>query len=216
MMFPVGVAWGTDVYGPPTTLQTSYVYRVTAAEDGTVVTVDLGAGNTETIQLDHGAIQELDFPGTNFTGAHFSSNQPILVMHYGAGQPGGGNTGAEPFAVQLVPVADASTSFSFYAPPAPTSLWYGATTYTNSALVVAPNAAVGSVQLNGSAMPASSFSALPGGAYQYAQVSVPDGVNVVTSTQPVTVYTLGTSIWTECWSTCISTNVATYAAPARF
>jgi hypothetical protein len=190
MLFPLGVAWGTDLYGPPTTLQNSYVYRVTAAADATVVTADLGGGNTQTMQLDHGELQEFDFTGTNFTGVHFSSNLPIQVMHYGADDADGSST-PQPFQMPLIPVASFGTSFYFYSLPA-SSLGL---TATNTALIVVPNSAVGSVQLNGSAVVASSFNPLPGGAYQFAQVAVPDGINVVTSTQPAMVYTLGTTSW---------------------
>jgi hypothetical protein len=214
MLFPLGVAWGTDTYGPPTTLEYSYLYRVMAAEDGTVVTVDAGGGNTQTVQLDHGAFHELDFPGTNFTGVHFTSNQPILVMQYGASQPGVDDSATPaPYQVQLVPTANFGTSLSFYATPSAPA---ASVTMANSAVIVAPNGAVGSVQLNGVVVAASSFSALPGGAYQVAQVPVPDGMNAVTSPQPVTVYTIGASSTSYCWWTCYTYYYGTYAAPVRF
>ena len=57
------------------------------------------------------------------------------------------------------------------------------------AVIIAPNSGIGSVQVNGT--PASGFTPLPGGSYQYAVVPVPQGQNVVTSTQPITVYSIG-------------------------
>jgi hypothetical protein len=86
--------------------------------------------------------------------------------------------GVSPFSMQLVPVTSFAQSFRFYAP-----------VLTNRAIIIAPNSAVGLVQLNGSAV--SGFAALPGGTYQYALVAVPRGQNVVTSPQPITVYSIG-------------------------
>lgn len=214
-MLPLGVAWGTDLYGPATNLQTSYVYRVMAAEDGTVVTADLGGGNTQTIQLNHGQPQELDFPGAGFTGIHFTSTGPIQVMHYGTDQAVGADSTPPPFQMPLMPIANFGTSFDFYAPPAP--LLAGVPTCSsNTALIVAPNAAVGSVQLNGTVVAASSFSTLPGGAYQYAQLPVPDGMNVVTSTQPVMVYAVGALGYTWYDYGVITTYEGAYGVPAGF
>jgi len=81
----------------------------------------------------------------------------------------------------LVPVSRFAQSFRFYAPP--NQGW------TNQAIIIVPNGAVGSVQLNGSNV--SGFMPLPGGEYQYAVVNVSDGQNVVTAPQPITVYSIG-------------------------
>jgi hypothetical protein len=175
MMFPVGRLWGTEVYSAPLPGGGYDVYRVMAARDGTTVTVDQGGGNVQTFALNAGQFQEIQFKA----GAHFTSNQPMLVIEY---MTGVGITGVgDPFSMQLVPVTSFAQSFRFYAPP--NQGW------TNQAIIIAPNNAVASVQLNGIAV--SGFLPLPGGAYQYAVVSVPDGQNFATASQPITVYSIG-------------------------
>lgn len=188
MMFPLGRLWGTEVYSAPLPGGGFDVYRVMAALDGTTVTVDQGGGNVQTYSLNAGQFDEVQFKA----GAHFTSNQPMLVMQY---MTGIGNTGVgDPFSMQLVPVTSFAQSFRFYAPP--NQGW------TNQAIIIAPNSAVGSVQLNANSV--SGFAPLPGGAYQYVVVSVPDGQNVVTALQPITVYSIGYQPY------------ASYGSPARF
>jgi hypothetical protein len=188
MMFPVGGLWGTETYSAPLPGGGFDVYRVIAARNGTTVTVDRGGGNLQTLNLNQGQFQELQFKA----GAHFTSNQPILVMQYMTGIQ---NTGiGDPFSMQLVPVTSFAQSFRFYAPP--NQGW------THRAIIIAPNGAVGSVQLNGSVV--SGFTALPGGAYQYAVIAVPDGQSVVTSPQRITVYSIGFQ------------NSGSYGTPTRF
>jgi hypothetical protein len=188
MMLPVGRLWGTETYSAPLPGGGFDVYRVMAARNGTTVTVDRGGGNVQTVNLNQGQFQELQFK----SGAHFTSNQPILVMQY---MTGFNNTGiGDPFSMQLVPTTNFGQSFRFYAPP--NQGW------TNRTIIIAPNSAVGLVQLNGNVV--SGFTALPGGAYQYAVVAVSDGQNVATSPQPITVYSIGFQ------------QAGSYGTPTRF
>jgi len=188
MMFPVGRLWGTEVYSAPLPGGGYDVYRVIAARNGTTVTVNEGGGTVQTYNLNEGQFQELQFKA----GAHWTSNLPMLVMQYMTGID---NTGVgDPFSMQMVPVTSFAESFRFYAPP--NQGW------TNQAIIIAPNSAVSSVLLNGNAV--SGFTSLPGGAYQYALVGVQDGQNVVTSAQPITVYSIGYQF------------AGSYGSPTRF
>jgi hypothetical protein len=188
MMFPVGPLWSTDIYSAPLPGAGFDLYRVMAARNGTTVTLDQGGGVIQAFALNQGQFQELRFKA----GAHFTSNQPILVMQYMTGFT---NTGVgDPFSMQLVPVTSFAQSFRFYAPPNQG--------YRSYAIIIAPNSAAGSVQLNGASV--SGFSALPGGGYQYAVVTVPDGQNIVTSAQPITVYSIGVY------------QAGSYGTPTRF
>ncbi len=176
MMFPPGGnLWGTEVYSAPLPGSGFDVYRVMAANSGTTVTVDTGSGTPQTFTLGQGQFKELQFKA----GAHFTSNLPILVTQYAVGYNTAGI--GDPFSMQLVPTGVFNPSSRFYAPP---SLGF-----TNYAIVIAPNSAVGSVQLNGTAI--AGFKALPGGAYQYSVVAVGSGQNLVTSPSGVAVYSVG-------------------------
>ena len=188
MNFPVGRLWGTEVYSAPLPGSGYDVYRVMAARDGTIVTVDEGNGNIQSVTLSAGQFQELQFKA----GAHYTSNLPILVMQY---MTGGSNTGVgDPFSMQMVPITSFQQTSRFYAPP--NAGW------TNQAIIIAPNAAVTSVMLNGTAV--TGFAPLPGGAYQSVTVTVPDGQNFITSQQPIAVYSFGTQ------------ESGSYGSPTRF
>jgi len=188
MMFPVGRLWSTEIYSAPLPGVNYDIYRIMASQNGTVVTVDTGTGTPQTVNLSQGQFKELQFKA----GAHYTSNNPILVMQYATGV---GNAGlGDPFSMQMVPVGNFAQSFRFYAPP--NAGW------TSYAGIIAPNAGVGSVQLNGAAV--TGFKPLPGGAYQYAVVRVPDGQSVVTSPEPITVYSYGFQ------------EAGSYGAPTRF
>jgi hypothetical protein len=188
MMFPVGSLWAKDIYSAPLPGGGFDVYRVIAARDGTTVMVDLGNNNVQNFTLNQGQFKELQFK----SGAHYTSNQPILVMQYMPGYTV--SAVGDPFSMQIIPTNAFATSFRFYAPS--NSGW------TSQAIVIAPNSGTSSVQLNGKSV--SGFSPLPGGTYQYATVNVPDGQNVVTSTQPMTVYSIGYYPY------------ASYGTPTRF
>jgi hypothetical protein len=189
-MFPVGPLWGTEIYAAPLPGNGNGfdAYRVIAARDGTTVTVDQGGGNVQSLTLGQGQFQELHFKA----GAHFTSNVPILAMQYPTGFLSSGF--GQPSDMQLVPVTSFNNSFNFYAPPD-----LGWTSY---AVIIAPNSAVGSVQLNGSTV--SGFTPLPGGAYQYAVITVPDGQNNIVSPQPIGVYSIGFIVFES------------YSTPTRF
>ena len=98
----------------------------------------------------------------------------------------------------LIPVTHFAQSFRFYSPP--DQAWQ------NRALIVAPSGALNSVQLNGTNVDAGAFAPLPGSAYQYAEIPVAPGQNVITAAQPITVYSIGYNL-SQGWS---------YATPTRF
>jgi hypothetical protein len=175
--------WGTEIYAPATSLQEFPVYRILASADATTVTVDQGAGRAQTFQLNKGQFRELRLPGSNQLGARITSSQPVLVVHYGASLWDSNTTYRRAFTTQLVPVSNFAQSFRFYAMPGPD--------WQNKALIVVPNNAIDSVQLNGANVDAGLFASLPGGVYRYAEVPVSSGQNVITCDQPIMVYSAG-------------------------
>ncbi len=201
MMFPVGALWGTEIYSPPTSLQEFPLYRVLASKDGTTVTVDQGAGRVQTFQLNQGQFRELSFPGSPQNGVRFTSDQPILVMHYGAWYSSDWTwrTNPDPFAMLLIPATNFALSSRFYGPT--DSGWQ------NEALIIAPSGSLSSLQLNGIAVDTSTFVPLPGGRYSAGQIPVAAGQNVITCAQPIAVYSVGYNLSKGGWS---------YATPTRF
>jgi hypothetical protein len=186
MMLPAsGPAWGTEIYSVPLPVGPVEDYQIRTSQAGTTVTVDQGGGQTQTFSLSPAQVVSLQFK----SAARFTSNNPILVTQYSSCTQCRGELGGVE-EMQLLPITDFGTSFRFYAPADdPLAAQFGILSWNRYAIIVAPNAGIGSVLLNGN--PVSGFTALPNGTYQYAIVPVPQGQSVVTSTQPITVYSVG-------------------------
>jgi hypothetical protein len=186
LMLPdTGPGWGTEFYSAPLPAGATDTYRVLASQNGTSVTVDRGGGNTQTFALNLGQNQDLSFKGA----ARFTSNNPISVAQYASatGCRGELSGGSE---MQLLPITDFGQLFRFFAPPDdPVSIQHNFILYSHYAIIVAPNAGINAVQLNGATV--SGFTPLPGGTFQYVVVPVAQGQNVVTSSQPIVVYSAG-------------------------
>lgn len=195
MMFPVQNLYGTEFFSAPLPILVGNpdMFRIMAAYDGTVVTVDQGE-TQNTYQLNAGQFQELGIG----QGAHFSSNRPVSVMQYQISNEFAGWANG-PSQMQLLPTGVYKNTFRFYSP-----FIYE---HKSWALITAPNTAVSSVTLNGQPMNAlTAFKWLPGGTHQYALVVLPEGQSVVKADQPIAVYGIGSG----------SEEVGTYVYPAGF
>jgi uncharacterized repeat protein (TIGR01451 family) len=110
-----------------------------------------------------------------------TSDKPILVTQYSNGTTFDGVT-SDPFEVIIPPNEQFLSSYTVTTP---------ATGFTTNFInVVAPTSAVGSVVLDGTAIPAGSFTAIPGSSFSGAQVPVALGSHALSSAQPfgITVY----------------------------
>ena len=185
MMLPVdGLTGSTEIYSAPLPVGATDSYEIRPLQDGTTVTVDQGGGNVQTIVLDHDQYYPLQFK----SGARFTSDKPMVVAQFFSSCVFCGGVGIAE--MQLLPTSNFGKSFRFYTPADdPVAAQFGYPLLSRFAIIIAPNAGIGSVQLNGAAV--NGFTPLPGGTYQYAVVPVPQGQNVVTSTQPITVYSVG-------------------------
>lgn len=170
MLFPTTTLYGTEHYSAPLAGAVGTLTRVMASQDGTVLNVNNGVGQSN-FNLNRGQFVDI-FPAT---GSRFTSNLPVSVTQYLQG----GGVNADPFQMQLVPTHAWKEAFRFYSPGG----------FSNSTIIIAPNAAVASVKLNGVAVTA--FQALPGGTHQYRIIAVPTGQNVVTADLPISVSAIG-------------------------
>jgi hypothetical protein len=183
MMFPVSTLYGTDFYAVAF-LDTAV--RIVAARDGTSVTVDDGFTVT-TYSLAAGKFKELR--GGNLTtlaAFHISSNNPVSVLQFGGQISTEGQTFGGPSSIQLLPTPAFKTQQSLL--PVTTGA------LVNFAIMVVPNSAVSTIELNGAPYPAS-FLPLPGGKYQWAFV-FPAIATVATFTAnaPIALYSTGFGI----------------------
>jgi hypothetical protein len=174
MMFPVGSLYGTDYYTAPFPGNGFDVIRVVAARDNTAITVDDGVSPIN-FTLNRGAFRELQTKRPS----HYTSDKPISVMQYAIGFSIAGI--GDPLSMQILPTNAFRSSARFFSP--------SGFSQGNFALIIAPNAAVSSVAVNG--VPVTGFKPLPGGLHQYALAAVVTAQSVVTASQPVGVYAIG-------------------------
>ncbi len=137
------------------------VYRVVAAEDGTDVHLD---GVLQTT-LDRGGFLELG----PLDGNHrITGSQPIFVTQFMTGDGSPGAIGGDPAMANMIPPAQFLDSYTF-------STVGGSQFSAHFLTVVAPETAVGSVLLDGTPIPASEFTPVPGGGFSTAVVPLTEG-----------------------------------------
>ncbi len=169
MMLPVATLYGTEFYSVPLPQTTgSDIVRVLAARNNTTVTATQGATQM-TFTLNQGEFREfLNAPATRYTSA-----QPFSVIQYASG-----STPGDSLEIQTIPVsAFNNQSFRFWVEGEGTTHKY--------AIVIAPNAAVSSITLDGA--PVTGFVPLPGGLYQQAIVGLVTSIHLMTASQPISV-----------------------------
>lgn len=173
---PPTTAWGQDYLAVRTAARLKGdTYRVVADTDGTVVSVN---GSTATT-LGAGEIYETVLPvgatTTGSEGSFINTSKPAMVAQYGNGSNYDGSTG-DPF-MMIVPPYQQYLSSYVVDVASPTGF-----SFTNYASVIAPTSAVGTVTVDGTAIPSGSFSAIAGSSFSGAQVSLTAGVHRLAST----------------------------------
>jgi hypothetical protein len=173
-------AWGTSFITEPLATRSGDTFRFLASENDTTVQV-----NGTTVAT----LNANDFYETELSAASVvTSDKPIFVTQF-SNSSTYDNASADPFSVTIPPYGQFLNSYTVTtepdgADPAITE------NYIN---VVAPTSEVGSVTLDGTAIPASDFSAIPGSSFSGAQVPVPFGSHVLGGPLPfgITVYGFG-------------------------
>lgn len=165
-------SWGLEVPVANLPLRTAgSIYRILASENGTTIYQD-GASI--------GMINAGKFIETSpLAGNHvFSGTAPIFVVQYmtGQGSPGTSGTG-DPAMGNMVPSQQYLRDYTFST--------VGASQFAQNFLtVVAANADVGTLMLDGSPIAAGSFSAVPGTSLSAAVVALGQGTHTTSSTRP--------------------------------
>ena len=173
-------AWGTSFVTEPLATRTGDTFRFLASEDDTTVQVN---GATVATLNAHA------FYETTLSAASvITSDKPIFVTQFSNGSQYDGAS-ADPFSVTIPPSGQFLNSYTVTTEPDGADPAITAN-YIN---VVAPTSEVGSVTLDGTAIPASDFSAIPGSSFSGAQVPVPFGSHVLGGPLPfgITVYGYG-------------------------
>ena len=170
--------WGRSFLSMPlATRQNGDTFRILASENNTTVQVN---GST-VATLNRGQLHEQIIDGP----ARITADKPVLVMQYSNGQSfdNDGNTNGDPFQMLIPPAEQYLPSYTVSTPAEGFN--------PNFINVIAPNSAVGSVQVDGTAIPASDFTAIGSSGFSGAQVEVGLGSHTVTSSQPIGVHSYG-------------------------
>jgi hypothetical protein len=173
--------WGNDFLTEPLATRTGGdTFRILASKNATTVNVNGAAVAT----LNTG-----QFYSALFTSAStVTSNNPIQVMQYSNGTEFDG-VSADPFDITIPPTEQFLNSYTISTEPS------GAdpNITQNYLNFVAPTSEVSSVDLDGTALPASDFTPIPGSTYSGAQVAVDFGSHTVSASLPfgLTVYGFG-------------------------
>lgn len=163
-LLPVNT-WGSDFYVAPLATQTAgYTVRLLAAYDATVISLN----GVPLAILNRG--QFVQSQQTN--GAHFTSTQPILVTQYAASGDLDGNAFSDPFMLTVQGVRHFGSSYRISTPDIDFP-----TNYVN---IIAPTAALGTLQLDGAAV-VSPFTRFGTTDYYYARILITPGTHLLAS-----------------------------------
>jgi hypothetical protein len=172
---PPTVTWGKNFVTMPLATRTGGdTFRFLASTDGTQVSVNGSVVAT----LNRGQIHERIITGP----AQIISTEPILVAQYSNSSSFDGMT-SDPFMMLIPPFEQFLASYTVTTP---------ATGFaTNFINVVVPNAAVGSIMLDGAAIPAGSFTPIGSTGFSGAQVAVTVGSHNLSGPLPFGAFMYG-------------------------
>jgi hypothetical protein len=174
---PPTTEWGKNFVTMPLATRTGGdTFRVLASQDAT--TVKLNGATVAT--LNSGQLHEQIVSGP----AQITADKPVLVMQYSNSSSFDGVT-SDPFQMMIPPFEQFLAGYTVSTPASGFAL--------NFVNVVAPNAAVGAITLDGSAIPAASFTAIGGSGFSGAQVSVDLGSHTLSGPLPFGVHSYGFS-----------------------
>ncbi len=178
-MWPIN-DWGTNFVTMPYATRTGGdTFRFLANTNGTTVNVNGALLTTLTAGQ--------PYQGTLSGPSYITSNNPIYVTQLSNGGSFDGNFEADPAMMSIQPFNTFDTDYAIAMPNS-----HFTANYEN---VVVPTSSVGTVILDGAAIPAGSFSPISSSGYSGAQVSVSVGPHFLTGSTPfgVMVYGYGSS-----------------------
>jgi PKD repeat protein len=157
--------WGKEFYVVPLKLRNKDIYRVLAAEDGTVVTVE---GNNTTRTLNRG--QYFEFELSSSQASRIIANKRVLLAQFCGSQNSDGSGVGDPFMVVLSPVVQKINDVTFVAYE---SALIQSIFYVN---IIIRTSEVGNITLDNSDI-SQYFRPFPVDGYSYAQVPISKGAH---------------------------------------
>ncbi len=163
--------WGQDVLVANLPLRSlGSIYRIVASEDGTTVNLD----GVFLAALDRGGF----FETGGLTGNHrFDADKPIFVCQFMTGQGFGGNGTGDPAMGNMIPCEQFQRAYTF-------STIGGGQFAQNFLTVLANNADLDTITLDGTPIGAGSFTAIPGSSFSVALLPLTEGTHSTASINP--------------------------------
>jgi hypothetical protein len=163
-------SWGLTIGVAGLPLRDTSFYRILASENGTDVNLD----GAPLASLNAGQFHEVALGGDHV----FDADKPIYVVQYmpGQGYPGSYGTG-DPAMGNMIPFAQYLPAYTF-------STVGGGQFARNFVSIIAANADVGSLTLDGLAVPAASFSPIGTSGYSAARIELTEGTHSTASASP--------------------------------
>jgi hypothetical protein len=164
--------WGNDFLTEPLATRSGDTFRFMASKNGTTVKIN---GSPVGSTLNAGQFYETILTSTSSVTA----NNPIQVMQYSNGQEYDG-ANADPMDITIPPTEQYLNSYTISTEPngADPDITQN---YLN---IVAPTSEVSSIDLDGTNLPSSDFTAIPGSSYSGAQVPVAFGSHNISASLP--------------------------------
>ncbi|MGZ5281101.1 MAG: Ig-like domain-containing protein [Bacteroidia bacterium] len=173
-MIPPVSTWGKNFVVMPLATRTGSTYRILASEDSTSVTINGSLDAT----LNKGQFYQT----TRTAALHITTDKPVLVGQYAHSSSYDGAI-ADPFFMIIPPYEQYLGSYTVATPGTGfTSHWIN---------VVVPAAAVGEAEVDGSAIPAGSFSAIGSSGFYGATIEVTNGTHTINSNFPIGTHMYG-------------------------
>ncbi|MDZ4785477.1 MAG: IgGFc-binding protein [bacterium] len=163
--------WGTQV--PVVNLPNrpnGSIYRIMAANDGTVLLMD----GLEIANLNRGQFFETESLPNNHL---FAANKPIFVVQFMTGSTSPGADLGDPAMGNMVPTEQFLKAYTF-------STVGGSQFEQNFLSIIANNNDIGTVTLDGVAIGAAAFTAIPGTTFSSAVVELSQGTHTTLSASP--------------------------------
>jgi PKD repeat protein len=168
-------AWGREFVTVPLATRTKGdTFRFLAARDETKISVN----NTVVATLNRGQVHERVITGSS----HISATEPILVAQYSNGTTFDGVV-SDPFMMLIPPYEQFQRSYTVTTPASGFRA-----NYIN---IVAPQAAISGVKMDGTAIPSSQFTQISGSTFYGAQIQVSLGSRNLTSPLPFGIFMYG-------------------------
>jgi hypothetical protein len=173
-MLPPTTTWGKKFGTVPLASRTAGdTWRILASQNSTNVTINGAAQPT----LNAGQFQEIILTGQTIV----ESDKPVLVAQFANGSSFSGNPG-DPFMMLIPPLEQFLGDYTVI----------NVTGYVAQFInIIAPNAIVGSITMDGVPIPTASYTAIGASGYSGAKVTSSTGSHHLAATQPFGVFTYG-------------------------